>query len=108
SNHWVAIFGNGYESKSCKASLFIVNVANGVKLAEISTGVGSCTTGNQNGLGPVRIVRNASRQIIGAYAGDLQGNLWKFDLSGASAASWRVDPNGAPLFAAGPSKPITT
>jgi type IV pilus assembly protein PilY1 len=108
SNHWVAIFGNGYESKSCRASLFIVNVANGVKLAEIPTNVGSCTSGNQNGLGPVRIVRNASRQIIGAYAGDLQGNLWKFDLSGAGPASWRIDPNGAPLFAAGPTKPITT
>ena len=104
---WVAIFGNGYESKSCKASLYIVNMADGTRLREIPTNVGSCTAGLKNGLSAVRIVRNASRQIVGVYAGDLQGNLWKFDLSSTSPAAWGVDPVGNPLFAAGSAKPIT-
>ena len=34
------------------------------------------------------------------YAGDLQGNMWKFDLSSASSGSWTVALGGQPLFAA--------
>jgi type IV pilus assembly protein PilY1 len=34
------------------------------------------------------------------YAGDLQGNLWKFDFTGASADDWSVAFAGTPLFTA--------
>jgi type IV pilus assembly protein PilY1 len=34
------------------------------------------------------------------YGGDLQGNLWKFDISGSSAAAWNVAFGGTPLFTA--------
>ena len=40
------------------------------------------------------------------YAGDLNGNLWKFDLSGNSTGSWRVALSGVPLFTT-PGQPIT-
>jgi type IV pilus assembly protein PilY1 len=46
-----------------------------------------------------------------AYAGDLFGNLWKFDLSSATSTDWSVA-NGAPLFVAlnddGDAQPITS
>lgn len=47
--------------------------------------------------------------VQAAYAGDLKGRLWKFDLSGASAASWKLAFNGSPLFTApgGANQPIT-
>ncbi|MDB5914360.1 MAG: pilY1, partial [Ramlibacter sp.] len=105
SGEWIAVFGNGYDSKSCQARLFVVNLETGVKRAEINTNYGNCLS-QKNGLGGVRLVRNANQQIVGAYAGDLQGNMWKFDLSG-SAGSWKVDLNGAALYAAGPTQPIT-
>ncbi|TWO69079.1 hypothetical protein FN976_20285 [Caenimonas sedimenti] len=113
SGDWVAIFGNGYESKSCRASLFIVNLATGAKMAELTPpnqaggSQASCAAGQRNGLGGVRIVRNAQRQIIGVYAGDLLGNMWKFNLSTATSAGWAVDLGGAPLFKAGATQPIT-
>jgi len=40
------------------------------------------------------------------YAGDVKGNLWKFDVSSSSPASWNVAIGGLPLFVAGTSKPI--
>jgi len=109
---WVAIFGNGYESKSCKAQLFVVNLETGALIRKIDTGVGSgnCADKNntgRNGLGGVRLVRDAQQQIVGVYAGDLQGNLWKFNLNDSIPANWNVDLSGEPLFKAGAAYPIT-
>ncbi|WP_293660320.1 PilC/PilY family type IV pilus protein [Rhodoferax sp. OV413] len=105
SGDWVTIFGNGYDSKSGKASLFIVNTGTGQLIKRLDT---DSSTGN--GLGGVRLVLNAKQQIIGAYAGDLLGRLWKFDLSGAGSADWKVANGGTPLFTAksgGTNLPIT-
>lgn len=103
---WVAIFGNGYESRSCQARLFVVNLETGALIREINTNAGDCTTA-RNGLGGVRVVRNSTQQIIGVYAGDLLGNLWKFSLNDSNSGNWKVDLAGAPLFAAGVTQPIT-
>ena len=103
---WVAIFGNGYESKSCKAQLFVVNIQTGALIKKIDTGAGDCTTA-KNGLGGVSLVRNSKQQIIGAYAGDLKGNLWKFNLNNTGSSAWGVDLGGNALFTAGNSQPIT-
>ena len=103
---WVAIFGNGYESKSCQARLFVVNIQTGALIKEINTNAGDCTTA-KNGLGGVSLVRNSKQQIIGVYAGDLRGNLWKFSLNDSSPSAWGVDLGGKALFTAGNSQPIT-
>jgi type IV pilus assembly protein PilY1 len=99
---WVVIFGNGYESASGKAQLFIVNAVTGALIKRIDTGIPS--SGGGNGLGGVRLVRDSARRVVAAYAGDLRGNLWKFDLSGSTAASWAVAFSGT----SGPSKPLFT
>ena len=103
---WVAVINNGYDSASCKARLYVVNLETGARIRDINTGVGDCTTA-KNGLGGVKLVRNAKQQIIGAYAGDLLGNLWKFSLNDASAANWKVDLGGSALYAGGSSQAIT-
>jgi type IV pilus assembly protein PilY1 len=105
SGHWVSIFGNGYDSKSGQASLFIVETGSGKLLKEIKT---NNTPGN--GLGGVRLVLNSMQQIIGAYAGDLRGRLWKFDLSGATPDMWALGYGGRAMFTAqneGRALPIT-
>ena len=40
------------------------------------------------------------------YAGDLKGNLWRFDLTSATESSWAVTPG--PLFTTTSGQPITT
>jgi type IV pilus assembly protein PilY1 len=103
SGHWVAMFGNGYDSTGGAASLFVVNLATGALLKQIT--VESTTT--TNGLGALRLVRDANRQIVGAYAGDLKGKMWKFDFSGTTLADWRLGLNGQPLLDVGVNQPIT-
>jgi len=100
SDQWVAIFGNGFGSTSGAASLFVVNLQNGTVLKEIAV------DSSGNGLGGVRLVRDATNRVVGAYAGDLKGNMWKFDLTGTSA-NWKVGLSGSALYAAGPTQPIT-
>jgi type IV pilus assembly protein PilY1 len=102
SGDWVGILGNGYFSTSGKAVLYIVNLQTGAKLGELVA-----EAGPGNGLGGVSLVRDSQQRIIGAYAGDLKGNLWKFDLSGATAADWKLGFAGTALLALGTTKPMT-
>lgn len=83
SGDWVAIFGNGPYGNSGRASLFVVNLATGQLLKKIDT-----DTSTGNGLGGTRLVRNAQGMIIGAYAGDLKGNVWRFDLNASVQTLW--------------------
>jgi type IV pilus assembly protein PilY1 len=105
--NWAAIFGNGYLSSNGCAVLFIVRLNDGVVTRIGTTGSATttvCTATNinqSNGLGPVTLADvdgNLTTDYV--YAGDLQGNLWKFDLTAASSGSWKVAFSGAPLFAA--------
>lgn len=101
NDDWVGVFGNGFGSSSGVASLFVVNLKTGALIKEIVA-----DSSGANGLGGVRIVRDSTQRIIGAYAGDLKGNMWKFDLTGTDKANWKVALSG-PLYAAGTSQPIT-
>ena len=119
---WVAIVPNGYQSANNRAVLLIIDMATGQTLRKIdtckkNTGVsfgpveqgGRCDPANQNGLSNVSVVFDGSRNVTGAYAGDYQGNLWKFDLSSTNPADWKIatedplDASGntpAPMFTA--------
>jgi type IV pilus assembly protein PilY1 len=107
---WVVIVGNGYESASHKAQLFIINAITGALIKVIDTGIGS--NDSRNGLGGVRLVRNIQKQIVAAYAGDKLGNLWKFDLSSSTRGDWDVafgTPGAArnPLYKTPSPEPIS-
>ncbi len=109
---WVVVFGNGYDSPNGRAVLFIVHADTGALLTRIDTGIGP-----DNGLStPVLTDVNNDYRIDYAYAGDLKGNLWKFDLTSIDIDQWDVaykslDGNPAPLFQAlgsdGKEQPIT-
>ena len=99
---WVAVFGNGYYGADGIAHLYVADLGTGALIKDIPAGV----TGS-NGLGGVTLVRDANQRIIGAYAGDLKGNLWKFDLSNASSSSWGLGLSGSPLYNASSAQPIT-
>ncbi|WP_323751918.1 pilus assembly protein [Marinobacter sp.] len=106
---WAAIFGNGYNGDDQAASLFVVDLATGALIKQITTGVGG--VGNSNGLATPVLTNLPDQGAITqyAYAGDLKGNIWRFDFAGKNNSnSWSAtklftakDPNGV-------VQPITT
>jgi len=101
---WAAIFGNGYDSARGQAKLFVVDVATGAVIREFAVGAQG-----DNGLGQPNFVLT-SREVTTIYAGDLKGQLWKFDVSSSDPAQWNVAFGGNPLFrtpvASGMAQPI--
>lgn len=113
---WVAVFGNGYNnteadghaSATGNAVLFIVDLRTGTLLKKIDTGVGTAQDptglGRPNGLAtaaPADLDGDAIADVV--YAGDLFGNLWKFDVSDDSSSNWdvfKVSGTPTPLFTA--------
>lgn len=95
SGDWVAIFGNGYNSTSNTAKLFIVNLATGGKPGDahdmtpiiLDTGIGDSSS--PNGMAtPIPVDTDDDRITEYIYAGDMQGNLWKIDVTDSSSSNW--------------------
>lgn len=105
---WVAISGNGYGGAGGQPVLYVIDLADGTLIKSIVAGPGDAASGN--GLSAPRLARDSNGRPVAAYAGDLQGRLWKFDLAGPPG-DWRVAFAGDPLFRAGiaanPSQPIS-
>lgn len=88
-NKWVALVANGYNSRSQTARLFVLDLATGAVIKEIDTQVGSAS--EPNGLSsPLPVDVDDDRVVDYVYAGDLQGNLWKFDLRDNNSAQWGI------------------
>ncbi|GFM83805.1 type IV pilus-associated protein [Pseudomonas cichorii] len=104
----IVVVGNGYGSFTGRASLYVLNANTGAFITEIQTPL-VVSGETDNGLSSVKLRVNSQNVVQAAYAGDLKGRMWKFDMSGAAASSWRVAFNGSPLFTAprGANQPIT-
>lgn len=96
-NRWAVIIGNGYNnteadgyaSTSGYAVLYILDADTGAVIRKINTKTGSTTT--PNGLAsPTAIDTDGNGTADIVYAGDLSGNLWKFDLADTNPANWKV------------------
>src|SRR5690606_8927075 len=87
------IVGNGPNSTGGFAKLLVLDIATGDLLQSIDTGVGG-----DNGLfDPRGADTNGDGFLDAVYAGDLRGNLWKFDFSTGTGS---VAVGGTPLFTA--------
>jgi type IV pilus assembly protein PilY1 len=126
---WGAVFGNGQGSASGDAGIYVmlVDPASGpgnITFLYLSTGVGSATpAASANGIDyttPADLDGDHITDFV--YAGDLQGHLWRFDLTSSNTANWGVTNasgvsiNAAtggggtitPLFTTPAGQPITT
>ena len=78
-----AIVANGPNSKTGTASLFIINLDSGDTITEFDTDT------DDNGLSAPRAVDvNADGKVDYFFAGDLLGNMWRFDVSDPDTAKW--------------------
>lgn len=103
------VVANGINSTNERAVLLVYDLESGALIRQIDTGVGSST--DSNGLsGVVGWDQDGDGVVDTAYAGDMLGNVWKFDLSGLPS-SWGVANAGDPMFTAtdaeGKAQPIT-
>lgn len=97
SGYPVVLVGNGYQSVSGKSMLYVFRLSDGTLLRKINLG------GANGGLGsPVAVDVDGDGYTETAYAADLLGRVWKFDLSDPNPTNWRVaygTPTApAPLF----------
>ena len=81
---WVVLTSSGhYAGAGKQVGLYVVNALTGKQKAFIAlpTSYNNTATAMKNrGLGGVVAVRDTNRKIVAAYAGDANGNLWRFDL----------------------------
>jgi type IV pilus assembly protein PilY1 len=106
---WAAIFGNGYNGDDEKASLFVVDLADGSLIRQIETGAGG--TANSNGLSTPVVTTFPETDGITryAYAGDMLGNMWRFDLTGDGddGSQWSTTKLFSAVGPGGNAQPIT-
>lgn len=114
NGEWGVILSNGYNSENDKGALFVLNAATGSVIKKFTVNTGNLI----NGLSSPRAADiNGDLITDYIYAGDLQGNMWRFDLydsnkstfedigsegsiSTSSADSWRIAFGGTPLYRA--------
>jgi type IV pilus assembly protein PilY1 len=103
---WGVVFGNGFGSFTGDAGVFVmlVDAAAGTrKFYYLSTG----TSGTGNGIAFTTPADLDGDHVVDfIYAGDLAGNVWRFDVTNSDPTQWAVLAN--PIFQTGSGQPITT
>lgn len=106
---WAAVVGNGYANDTLDtktgdgaAHLFIIDLATGALIKDIKVGA----EGKHNGLASPAVV-DVDGDLVSdyVYAGDLNGNVWKFNLTANNPNDWDVENGLTPMIATG--QPIT-
>ena len=109
NGNWAVLFGNGLNSSSGLAGLYImlVDPSTGSKTFRyISTGSGA-TGGVKNGIASVAPVDLDGDHIVDyVYAGDVLGHVWRFDLTDSNPSNWTV--RSTPLITTDTGQPITS
>jgi len=100
------VIGNGVNSVNNQAVLVIVDAGSGAVIREISTGTGSAA--QPNGLfAPTGIYGSDGKSLAYVYAGDMLGNVWKFDLTSTDSTSWSARRIFSAVDGAGTPQPVT-
>ncbi|MBM34427.1 MULTISPECIES: pilus assembly protein [unclassified Arsukibacterium] len=109
NGRWSVLVGYGYNNSPGKSGLLVVDLEQGASLP-----IRKLETSDSDAVGLAQVEgwdQNKNGNTDWVFAADINGNVWKFDLSSTSASSWQVAYGGAPLFVAkdtaGKRQPIT-
>lgn len=114
NNRWALVTGNGYHSTNQRPVLLIQYLDGNQELLRLvatgNTPTGTTPETSHNGLSAPRLVDiNGDGLPDVVYAGDIQGNLWKFLIASGDSSRWGVAFDGRPLYTAwGGSSPSAT
>ncbi|HEX4023751.1 MAG TPA: PilC/PilY family type IV pilus protein [Steroidobacteraceae bacterium] len=111
---FTVFFGNGYNSSSQRPFLYALDPQSGsvrIKIDLCAQVPSACDTTRPNGLSSVVVVNSIGG--VGApattlYAGDLEGNVWRVDVTSATPADWVVSVLFQATDLSGVRQPITT
>lgn len=114
---WVALVPNGYQggnSSTGGASLFVLDIADGsvIKSFDMSGGMTAAELTASlplgNGLSRALAVDdNRDGKVDLTYAGDLAGNVWRFDMRSGDSTAWTVQKFYTAKDGDGVRQPIT-
>lgn len=114
ADQWVALFGNGYEVQNINSAgvnsptlygVYMTGAQVGQRWKEITANSGLSGSNNKNGLSGVAVIdTNNDGYADYAYAGNLQGDLYRFSLKLNDADS----AHAVKIFSGRPEKPITS
>lgn len=111
TGQWGFVFGNGLSSASGDAGIFIALLDKSTgkpSLLYFSAAGATKAKPQTNGIVAVSAADIDSDHIVDyVYAGDIKGNLWRFDLTGSQTSQWKLSSPG-PLFKEPFGNPITT
>ncbi len=105
--------GNGYDSTNEKPFLYVLQPQTGAIFAKVDLCAAvpsACNLGVANGLSTVIAVNTSGQPTAAAnivYAGDLQGNLWRIDISNSLPTFWTVSVLLQARDSSGNAQPIT-
>ena len=119
ANGWVVLVTSGYNNGTNagdsggdgRGHLYVINPKTGDLLKDIvTTGCTGTPASNPCGLAQLSayVANSADNTAEYVYGGDLKGNVWRFDLTGNSVASWSVVKFAELKDAGGATQPITT
>ncbi len=103
TNGWAVLIGNGYNSDAGTAALLEFDLASG------TLSVHTTDSQTDNGLAaPATWIRDPSDGLSTvAYAGDLKGRVWEFDLGNAAGSAQHLFTTSNNAGSAGNAQPIT-
>ena len=103
---WGAVFGNGLNSATGDAGIYVMLVdptTGGQTFYYLSTG----SAGTGDGITYVTAADLDGDHIVDyVYAGDANGNVWRFDLTSSDPSQWTASP--VPVFTTAGNQPITS
>lgn len=120
NGQWGAVFGNGLNSANGAAGIYIMLVdptSGAISFKFLTTGPGSSS--NPNGIAfatPADLDYDNITDYV--YAGDMYGQVWRFDLTSSNPSNWGVKTSagtvatstnpGVPMFKTNSGQPIST
>ncbi len=105
NGNWAVIFGNGFGSVTGDAGIYVMSIDN-------SSGAKTFYYLSTNSAGGNGIAYTTPADLDGdhitdyVYAGDLNGHVWRFDLTSSDPANWASATT--PLFTTQSGQPITS